>query len=319
MICQESVPPRASRELTLDGAQLLVATTSDSSFGTSLLVFGHLAMTRVRAIETGRDIVWASASGPSGIIDRWGNFRVGAPLRVTAASRLPAQLHSELTPFLRARWLPPVLCAIVMFGAFRRFSTSQSEEKPLATTALAAALAGVTGALFLAAVVSVGAPALIEWRNGDPGRARAAVTELWDKPPLLANAPSYERFLSGGSVEGALAFYLDFYGPSRNAADVKLTRPVASLSDLLSYLNDVARFPGRLVPLRWDYLPRAATLIRLKGGEYAVLTTNGAGVASLFSPSHHGPIILHSSDLRRVIEPQGILPAGVPDVAAYSP
>ena len=75
--------------------------------------------------------------------------------------------------------------------------------------------------------------------------------------------------------------------------------------------------PARRVALDWKRLPRAATLVRRRDGEYGVLTTNGIGVASLFSPSDATPIFLRTTELEALLEPVGILPQGAPETAAY--
>jgi apolipoprotein N-acyltransferase len=319
MICQESVALDAARALAQDGANLLVATTSDSSFGSSLLVFGHLAMTRVRAIESGRDILWASASGPSGLINRWGDFRSGAPLRSAEAARMRAELFDETTLFLHTIWLWPLLRVAALTLLSFRLVAAPPLTPPASRGSIWRATLGFAGALMLAALVSVGAPGLVEWRHGISARAGSAIAELWDKPPPLTRSPSYERFRTTPerSAEGALAFYLDFYGPSRSAAQVNLGRDAVGLVELLRYLRDVAHFPGRRIELQWQRLPRAATLVRRRDGEYAVLTANGVGVASLFSPSQATPLMLHTNELERLLEPVGILPAGAADTAPY--
>jgi hypothetical protein len=310
-----------SRALARDGANLLVVTTSDTSFGSGLVVFGHLAATQVRAIESGRDTVWASASGPSGVVTRAGEFVPGAPFRSATAARMQAELYEDTTPFLRTSWLWPLLrlgffAWLVQRAVRRRTATMPLPKSAPRTPTWFGAISSLAAALAGVGLLTLASPGLVELRRGVRSRARFAVAELFKGGPALSGA-NYERFRSAParSAEGALAFYIDFYGPSQNAADVHLPREDPGFEGLLDYLRSAA-FPSRQLHLNWQRLPRAATLVRYRSGEYAVLTSNGVGVASLFSPVLAAPRILQTHELQTLIEPVGIVPASASDTAA---
>jgi hypothetical protein len=76
----------------------------------------------------------------------------------------------------------------------------------------ALALFALLSSVAFASLVSVGAPALVERRHGDPARAWHVVSELWNKPSPSSAEISYQRFAiaPGQSARGALAYYLDF-------------------------------------------------------------------------------------------------------------
>src|SRR5207248_1022171 len=70
LICFESTYPELARGLARDGAQILIVTTNDASFGTSPAAREHLAMSQTRAVELGRAVVHAAISGISAVIPR---------------------------------------------------------------------------------------------------------------------------------------------------------------------------------------------------------------------------------------------------------
>ncbi len=128
LICQESLLTEGPHALASSGANLLVSrrVTSLSTAGCS--ASNTWRWHRMRAIETGRSLVWASAGGPSGAVDRWGNFEAGGPLRGPAAVRASVELHDEVTPYLRT------IMALASAGhertaAARLEATAKNEER----------------------------------------------------------------------------------------------------------------------------------------------------------------------------------------------
>jgi apolipoprotein N-acyltransferase len=75
LICFESAFPFLARALAHDGAEALVVTTNNRSFGRSANAAQHLAMGQLRAAETGRPLVQAAISGITGLIDAEGDLR----------------------------------------------------------------------------------------------------------------------------------------------------------------------------------------------------------------------------------------------------
>jgi len=80
LICYESIFPEIAREAVDKGAQLLINITNDSWYGFSSAPYQHLAISRMRAIETGRYLVRAANTGISAFIDPLGRELVRIPL-----------------------------------------------------------------------------------------------------------------------------------------------------------------------------------------------------------------------------------------------
>ena len=63
------------------GAQLLVVQTNNATFGHTAETYQQLAMSRLRAVETGRTVVQVATSGKSAVIDRSGRVIGASPAR----------------------------------------------------------------------------------------------------------------------------------------------------------------------------------------------------------------------------------------------
>ena len=64
--------PELSREAVQRGSQLLTSITNDAWFGRSSAPWQHLAMARMRSVETGRYLARAANTGVSAIVDPYG-------------------------------------------------------------------------------------------------------------------------------------------------------------------------------------------------------------------------------------------------------
>ncbi|MCU1430073.1 MAG: apolipoprotein N-acyltransferase [Actinomycetia bacterium] len=73
VICFESAFGRDVRPLVRHGAQLIVVSTNNRSYRRSANSAQHLALSQMRAAETGRPVVQAAISGISAVIDAHGN------------------------------------------------------------------------------------------------------------------------------------------------------------------------------------------------------------------------------------------------------
>lgn len=67
-ICYEAAYDYAARDAVREGAELLVVPTNNAWFGDGEMTYQHLAMSRLRAVEHGRDTVVAATSGVSAIV-----------------------------------------------------------------------------------------------------------------------------------------------------------------------------------------------------------------------------------------------------------
>src|SRR5439155_4575916 len=68
-ICYENSFPSIDRQLVADGAEFLVVSTNNASYGMSAASAQHLIMSRFRAVENARWVVHAAVSGISAYID----------------------------------------------------------------------------------------------------------------------------------------------------------------------------------------------------------------------------------------------------------
>jgi apolipoprotein N-acyltransferase len=85
LICYEAIFPEIAAESVDEGAQILVNITNDSWYGVSSAPYQHLAISRMRAIETGRYILRAANTGVSAIIDPVGRVVVQTSLGLSPA------------------------------------------------------------------------------------------------------------------------------------------------------------------------------------------------------------------------------------------
>lgn len=83
------------------GARLIVVQTSNASFTGTSQLDQQFAITRVRAIETGRAVAVASTNGITAIIGPDGSVAERAPLRETSVLVAPVPLRDTLTPAVR--------------------------------------------------------------------------------------------------------------------------------------------------------------------------------------------------------------------------
>ncbi|MGW7077793.1 apolipoprotein N-acyltransferase [Streptomyces sp. NPDC054866] len=102
LVCFESAFPDMSRHLTREGAQLLLAQSSTSTFQSSWAPEQHASLAAVRAAETGRPMVHATLTGVSAVYAAGGE-RVGAPLGTSASTTATYDipLAEGVTPYVR--------------------------------------------------------------------------------------------------------------------------------------------------------------------------------------------------------------------------
>jgi predicted amidohydrolase len=324
-ICLESLLPGAPRTTTRSGANLLAVSTSDITFGSGIPGFEHLATTQLRAIEVGRATIWASNGGPSGVIDRWGEFDAAAPFRRPAAAKMTATLYDDQTFFLRHSQGLLILAPVVLVLATSftsRWGKARHEPElapPLFFDALARsplrAVAAAAACLFSSAALVCAGPALVECSRGEPARAGAAVSGAFTRPVTRIQDGWVDRFHAGPerSADGALAYFLSYYGIESRASDFStdLGQP-GSLAELGAYLRLHAAVPTREVPLTPGALPRVAVLVRFRDGRYGVLSDpNGESQAALFSGAQGTPLPIDMRTLQAVLEPIGLIPSAI--------
>jgi apolipoprotein N-acyltransferase len=101
LICWESAYPADARQLTRDGAQVLLVMTNNASFGTGAGPRQHLAAGQLRAVESGRTIVQAAVTGISAVIGPGGQTSYETGLYQDTVIRVPAPPRAGITPYVR--------------------------------------------------------------------------------------------------------------------------------------------------------------------------------------------------------------------------
>lgn len=117
MVCFESAFPDMSRHLAEDGAEVLLAQSSTSSFQHSWAPEQHASLAALRAAETGRPMVHATLTGVSAVYGPSGE-RIGSWLGTDAseAAVYEVPLATGVTPYVRfGDW--PVHGALLVLAA----------------------------------------------------------------------------------------------------------------------------------------------------------------------------------------------------------
>jgi apolipoprotein N-acyltransferase len=119
LVCFESAFPDMSRHLAGDGAQLLVAQSSTSSFQGSWAPAQHASLAALRAAEDWRPMVHATLTGTSAVYDADGRavgHRVGTGASASAVYQVP--LAAGVSPYVRfGDWVPRLALLLVLAAA----------------------------------------------------------------------------------------------------------------------------------------------------------------------------------------------------------
>lgn len=117
VICFENTFPELTRSQVREGADVLVVSTNNASFGRSPASSQHLAFSQLRAVESGRWVLHAGISGISAVIDPHGRVheRTGLFEQVIVRAELP--LIEDTTLFIRVGdLLGPLAMALAAAG-----------------------------------------------------------------------------------------------------------------------------------------------------------------------------------------------------------
>lgn len=304
-ICLESYLRKPGLELVRERADLIAVTTSDVTFGSGIMVFEHLAMSQVRAIELGRSLIWASNAGPSGVIGRFGGFD-GGPFRESAAVRAVTSTYSGQTPYVRLFEVWWSLPCVGLLIALRRLARSPRSVRPSAEElGVGRSWLGAWSLCTVPALV-LAAPVLIELQRGVPVRGPQAASELWSMTSLSASPDPFARFRTEAeqSAAAALAYLLEYYGAPAGA--LPASPPSTTIGDVRARLRpygislrEIDLFQGQL---------RVAALVRLRDGTWGVVDSQEAGVFRLVAPHSGRAGEVNVSGLRQLVEPVGWLP-----------
>jgi apolipoprotein N-acyltransferase len=115
LMCFEVAYDGLVHSLIRDGADLLVVPTNNATYTGTGQVEQQFAMSRLRAIETGRFVVVASTNGISGIIAPDGQVVARAPARVQQVLEQKVTLRTGMTAAVRfGPWLEGLLTAAAL-------------------------------------------------------------------------------------------------------------------------------------------------------------------------------------------------------------
>jgi apolipoprotein N-acyltransferase len=109
LMCFEVAYDGLVRDLVDGGADLVVVPTNNATYTGTGQIEQQFAMSRLRAIETGRWVVVASTNGISGIVSPDGAVVARAPERAQAVLEQNLRLTTWLTPAIRAGAWPELL------------------------------------------------------------------------------------------------------------------------------------------------------------------------------------------------------------------
>jgi len=126
IICFESAFAPLVRDYVNDGAELIVVTTNNRSYRRSGNAAQHLALSQMRAAETGRPVLHASISGITGVVDADGDVRNTTELFVNEAVTDTITTTTGDTPYVRyGDWMTwgsgALLVGAALFGRLRRW------------------------------------------------------------------------------------------------------------------------------------------------------------------------------------------------------
>ena len=116
IICFESAFGPLVRDFVRDGAEFVVVSTNNRSFRRSANSAQHLALTQMRAAETGRPFVQASISGISGVIDPDGDVHDTTDLFEHAVVTAEITPTTGQTPYVRYGEWVTWACGLALIG-----------------------------------------------------------------------------------------------------------------------------------------------------------------------------------------------------------
>lgn len=117
-ICYEIAYSSILRQ-DLPDAKLLVTISNDSWFGDSLAPWQHLEIGRFRALQTGRDLLFATNDGVTAIVDNKGKIQKALPQFTEGVLTGTVQPREGSTPWVIWGNLPILLLMVVFLGMAR--------------------------------------------------------------------------------------------------------------------------------------------------------------------------------------------------------
>ncbi|WP_353050430.1 apolipoprotein N-acyltransferase [Cellulosimicrobium sp. Marseille-Q4280] len=116
VICFEVAYDELVRDAVRAGAEVLIVPTNNASFGYTAESTQQLAMSRLRAISTGRATVQVSTVGVSGVVAPDGTLLQSTDLFTADQLVASLPLRTDLTPSVRAGGLPALVVGLLAAG-----------------------------------------------------------------------------------------------------------------------------------------------------------------------------------------------------------
>ena len=119
VICFEVAYDDLVRSSVAAGAQLLVVQTNNATFGHTAETYQQLAMSRLRAVESGRTVVQVATTGKSAVIGPDGGMRAAVRRRCSASAVLVRTVPVRAAQTLATRvgaWPEYALAALALAG-----------------------------------------------------------------------------------------------------------------------------------------------------------------------------------------------------------
>ena len=139
LMCFEVAYDSLVHDVVTGGARLIVVPTNNATYTGTGQIRQQFAMSRLRAIETGRTVVVASTNGISGIIAPDGEVVARAPVQTQAVLEQGVVLHDTITPAVRfGPWIERLLALAfvvstgvgIVLGRRRRHAPEAARPEP---------------------------------------------------------------------------------------------------------------------------------------------------------------------------------------------
>ena len=128
MICYEIAYPELVRHIAAR-SDVLTTISNDGWFGGSIGPHQHFQMVRMRALETGREVIRSTNNGISAIIAADGSVRERAPQFKRLVLRATANARAGLTPYVRmGNWPVLGIMGLLLFVGWRRSRTAADHQ-----------------------------------------------------------------------------------------------------------------------------------------------------------------------------------------------
>jgi apolipoprotein N-acyltransferase len=128
-ICYESIFGDEIRQLSQQGADVLINISNDGWYGDTSAAWQHLNMVRMRAIENHRWILRATNTGVTAAINPYGRVTAAAPRHQRTSIRVHFAYENDLTFYARYGDLFAYACAFITTLAFA-FSLTGRVKNP---------------------------------------------------------------------------------------------------------------------------------------------------------------------------------------------